>query len=66
MRKEIGIKIRGQGQVVPGGKWLCVKCGRDFKLPKVPGSCETLFSICMTCFAISCTELPDEESVDNG
>jgi len=59
MIPKMKIEIKGTGTVTKAGKWLCVKCGRDFKLPKVPGSCETLFSICMTCFAITCTELPD-------
>jgi len=57
-------RVNGVGSVL--ATWLCVKCGRPFKLPKVPGSCEQLFSVCMTCFAISCTDLPNEESVDNG
>jgi len=63
--KRVEIKIQGKGHVIRNAQWLCVKCGRAFKLPKVPGTCETLFSICMTCFAISCTELPEEESVDS-
>jgi hypothetical protein len=59
--KRVEVLIRGQGHVIKDARWLCVKCGRDFKLPKVPGTCETLFSICMTCFAISCVEVPFEE-----
>jgi hypothetical protein len=55
------VNLSGSGSVGSPRRWLCVKCGRDFKLPKIPETCETLFSICMTCFAISCTELPDED-----
>lgn len=65
MPKQISVRISGLGEVSVTNRWLCVKCGRDFKLPRIPGTCETLFSICMTCFAISCTELPDDESVDD-
>jgi len=66
MRAAIGLRADGAASVAEVQKWFCVKCGRDFKHPKIPATCETLFSICMTCFAISCTDLPEEESVDNG
>jgi len=42
--------------------WKCVRCGRDFKLPRIPETCETIFSVCMTCFAISCVEEIDDEN----
>jgi len=54
MFKQLKIVITGTGVRVPKGKWLCKKCGRAFKLPKVSDSCETLFSICMTCYGITC------------
>jgi len=64
MINSTDMKLNGLGKVVKVPSWSCVKCGRNFKLPKVPGSCETMFSICMTCFAISCTEMPEEDSAE--
>jgi len=61
MKTEIAIRLAGSAQVVADRRWCCVKCGRDFKMPKIPGTCETIFSICMTCFQIQCIEeIPED------
>jgi len=64
INRQVKVKVEGQFRKIGAARWTCVKCGRDFKLPKVPKTCEDMFSICMTCFAISCSELPldDDES----
>jgi len=49
------IRVEGHGSVAPQGRWACRICGRDFKLPKIPDSCETVWSVCWTCFVVSYT-----------
>jgi len=65
MKREVKITIRGTGTVTPRGSWLCVRCGRPFNLPKIVDSCETLFSICFTCFALTMTADIEEETTED-
>jgi len=55
-------EVKGQAEVKPKQEWSCVRCGRQFKVPKIPKTCETLFSICFTCFAISCMNDIEQDS----
>lgn len=64
MNQGMTVKIRGQGSVTQLQRWRCVKCGRDFKLPKIPKTCEQFYSLCFTCYVVSCSSpLPDKDDV---
>jgi len=56
------VVVQGEGEKKKTQSWSCVRCGREFKVPKIPKTCESLFSICFTCFAISCMNDIEQES----
>jgi len=58
--KPIKIEIKAKGRVGPSATWRCVRCGRSFVMSPAAEAAADHFSLCITCFAEECTELPDE------
>jgi len=51
-----GIALR-----LPHDVWFCLRCGRAFKAPKVPNTCEVKLGLCFTCYIIESVELDDDD-----
>lgn len=65
MNKKVSLKVRGHGFTPPPGKWCCRICKREFKLPRIPATCEVLYSVCITCYVVSSADAIGRDAKDS-